>query len=81
MDFASIYGPLDKQSCIYFSALTIFFFMILILTFFAELFFLMKNYKSVTRMNIVNGILVLFNIFIAYFVNRLLYNMCNRSLA
>jgi len=81
MDFASIYGPLDKQSCIYFSALTIIFFMILILTFFAELFFLMKNYKSVTRMNIVNGILVLFNIFIAYFVNRLLYNMCNRSLA
>jgi hypothetical protein len=81
MDFASIYGPLDKQSCVYFSALTIFFFMILIATLFAELFFLMKNYKSVTRMNFVNGILVLFNIFIAYFVNRLLYNMCSRSLA
>ena len=81
MDFASIYGPLDKQACIYFSALTIFFFIILVLALVFELFYLVKNYNKITGRNVVSGILILFNIFIAYFVNRLLYNMCSRSLA
>jgi hypothetical protein len=81
MDFASIYGPLDKQACIYFSALTIVFFIFLVLALVAELFYLVKNYKNVNGRVIINGILILFNIFIAYFVNRLLYNMCSRSLA
>jgi len=81
MDFASIYGPLDKQACMYFSALTIFFFIVLVFALFAELFYLVKNYKNVTGKHVINGILILFNMFIAYFVNRLLYNMCSRSLA
>jgi len=81
MDFASIYGPLDKQACMYFSILTILFFIALIFALLAELFYLVKNYKNVTGRHVVNGILILFNMFIAYFVNRLLYNMCSRSLA
>ena len=81
MDFASIYGPLDKQACIYFSALTIFFFIVLLIALLSEVFYLMKNYKNITGRHVVNGILILFNAFIAYFVNRLLYNMCSKSLA
>lgn len=81
MDFASIYGPLDKEACIYFSILTIFFFIVLVFALFAELFYLIKNYKNVTGRHVVSGILILFNMFVAYFVNRLLYNMCSRSLA
>jgi hypothetical protein len=27
------------------------------------------------------GIIILFNVFIAYFMNRLLYTMCTKSLA
>jgi len=81
MDFASIYGPLDKQACIYFSALTIFFFIVLVFALLTELFYLVKNYKNVTGKHVVSGILILFNMFLAYFVNRLLYNMCSRSLA
>jgi hypothetical protein len=30
---------------------------------------------------ITSGVIILFNIFLAYFVNRLLYTMCNKSLA
>jgi hypothetical protein len=80
-EFADIYGPLDKKACIYFSVLTIFFFVILVVAFIAQMFVLLKDFKHLTIFNIVGGIFMLFNIFIAYFVNRLLYNMCIRSLA
>ena len=80
MNFASIYGPLDKQACVYFSAVAIFFFILLVFGLIAELFYLLKNYKKLDTRHFINGIVVLFNIFIAYFVNRLLYNMCSRSL-
>jgi hypothetical protein len=81
MSFSSIYGPLDKQACVYFMFLTVVFFIILVLTLLSEVFFLIKNYKNIKRENIVTGILMLINIFVVYFVNRLLYNMCVNSLA
>lgn len=81
MNFSSIYGPLDKQACVYFMFLTIVFFIFLVLTLFIEVFFLFKNYKNITRGNIVNAIIMVVNIFLVYFVNRLLYNMCVKSLA
>ena len=66
MNFSSIYGPLDKQACVYFMFLTVVFFIILVLTLLSEVFFLIKNYKNITRGNIVTGILMLINIFIVY---------------
>jgi hypothetical protein len=81
MNFSSIYAPLDKEACLYFMFLTVVFFIILVFTLLSEVFFLIKNYKNITRGNIVTGILTLINIFIVYFVNRLLYNMCIKSLA
>jgi len=74
-------GPLDKEACVYFFFLTMLFFVILVVVFVVELIVLFKNYKTITRGNILSGILMLFNIFIAYFINRLLYTMCNKSLA
>jgi hypothetical protein len=76
-----IYGPLDKGSCVYFLALTIIFFITLVITFLTEIYFLIKNRKSISFSTITRGILILFNIFIAYFVNRLFYSMCSKSLA
>jgi len=76
-----IYGPLDKGSCVYFLALTIMFFITLVITFFIEIFLLIKNRKNISFSVVTRGILILFNIFIAYFVNRLFYSMCNKSLA
>ena len=80
-DLSFIYGPLDKNSCVYFLILTVLFFITLVFVFFGEVFFLIKNRKNITFSNISRGILILFNIFIAYFVNRLFYTMCNKSLA
>ena len=80
VDFSQIYAPLDKGSCIYFFLTTIFFFVVLVVAFFYEIFMIFKDFKNLTRGTILK-LLMLFNIFIAYFVNRLLYTMCNKSLA
>lgn len=82
MDFLNyISGPLDKNACIYFFVLTVLFFVVLVFAFVSELIILIKDYKKLTRENFIGGIFMLFNIYLAYFVNRLLYTMCNKSLA
>jgi hypothetical protein len=82
MSFLSKYfSPLDKGACIYFLIISVLFFISLIVVFLAEVFFVFKNYKSVDFKVVSNGVIILFNIFVAYFVNRLLYSMCTKSLA
>ena len=75
------FGPLDKSACVYFRLLTIFFFALLVFALFTELLFVVKNFRQLNFRIFSNGILLLFNIFLVYFVNRLLYSMCDRSLA
>jgi hypothetical protein len=75
------FGPLDKQSCVYFLFLSMIFFAILVFTIITELLFVIKNFKSLDFRTITSGVLLLFNAFIAYFVNRLLYTICSKSLA
>lgn len=77
----SVSGPLDKQACVYFFFWTMLFFVILVVAFVAEMFVLFRDFKHLSRQNIIGGLLLLFNIFLAYFVNRLLYTMCNKALA
>ena len=76
-----IYGPLDKGSCVYFLVLTVFFFVSLVLGLIGHLIFIIRDRKQLKFSNIVGGLYMLFNIFIAYFMNRLLYTICNKSLA
>lgn len=81
-DFISNYfGPLDKSNCVYFLIICAIFFVALIFSFFANLFWLLKNHKQLDFRIFSGWVLMLFNIFIAYFVNRLLYSMCIKSLA
>jgi hypothetical protein len=81
-DFMTTYfGPLTKDSCIYFLFLTMVFFGILVFTLFGELFWLFKNFKQLNLRILTSGFILFFNVFIAYFVNRLLYTMCSKSLA
>ena len=75
------FGPLDKGACVYFLIISVLFFISLVILLGAELFYLVKNFGKLKFRNISNGLIILFNIFIAYFVNRLLYTMCNKSLA
>jgi hypothetical protein len=77
----TFFGPLDRSSCIYFRFLTIFFFALLVFALFTELLFVVKNFRQLNLRIFSNGILLLFNIFLVYFVNRLLYSMCDKSLA
>ncbi len=81
-DFMTMYfGPLDKQSCVYFLFLSMIFFAVLIFTIIGEIMFIVKRFKEINFTVITSGVLLVFNAFIAYFVNRLLYTMCYKSLA
>ena len=81
-DFMSSYfTPLNKDACVYFLFLSMFFFAILVFTLVTEVIFIVKNFKKLSLNSFSSGILVLFNVFIAYFVNRLLYTMCSKTLA
>jgi hypothetical protein len=80
-DFMSMFfGPLDKQACLYFLFLSIVFFIVLVLTACSELIYIVRNYKNLNFKSFTSGILILFNFFIVYFVNRLMYTMCSKSL-
>jgi hypothetical protein len=80
-DFMSMFfGPLDKKACLYFLFLSVVFFIILVLTACSELLYVVRNYKNLNLRLFTNGILILFNFFIVYFVNRLMYTMCSKSL-
>lgn len=78
---SNFFGPLDKSACVYFLIVSVIFFIALMFLFIAELLFLMKNFSRVDFRMITTGVLILFNIFLAYFINRMFYNMCTRSLA
>jgi len=81
-DFMTNYfGPLDKSSCVYFLIISVIFFILLVIAIFANIFWLVKNYKQLNFRIITGALVMLFNIFLAYFVNRLLYTMCTKSLA
>ena len=81
-DFMTTYfGPLDKNSCVYFLILTMIFFAVLVFTMVGELLAIVKRWKELDMRMVTGGVLLLFNAFIAYFVNRLLYTMCSKSLA
>jgi hypothetical protein len=75
------FGPLDKSACIYFYFLTAFFFVILIISVIFFLMLVIQKPKEINMRMFLDSLLLGFNIFIAYFVNRLLYTMCTKSLA
>jgi hypothetical protein len=78
---SNYFGPLDKSACMYFLIIAVIFFIGLVLVFVSELLFLVQNYNKLNIRMISATVLILFNLFLAYFFNRLLYSMCTRSLA
>jgi hypothetical protein len=77
--FSNYFGPLDKSSCVYFLIISGIFFVLLVVAIFSNIIWLIKNYKQLNLRILTGGVLLTFNIFLAYFVNRLLYTMCNKS--
>ena len=78
--YETFFGPLDKSACFYFYFLSLLFFVILIFVLLKEIIYVFKHYNSLNYMMFFKGLLILSNIFLAYFVNRLMYTMCSKSL-
>lgn len=74
------FGPLGKQYCVYFLLLTIFYLIVLTIFLHLEIYYLYKNYSKLQMKDMITGFVLTSNIFLTYFVNRLLYTMCNKSL-
>ncbi len=77
----NFFGPLDKSSCIYFLIISVIFFVALVILLGNEIIYIVQNIGKLNFRLISNGLIIIFNVFVAYFVNRLLYSMCAKSLA
>ena len=75
-----IYGPLNKEACSYFLFFSVVFFLLLIGGLILSIAFLVRTPKNLDFKNTMNVIVLLSNLFFAYFVNRLLYTMCTKIL-
>ena len=74
------FGPLNKEYCFYFYFLSIVFGLAFVLLAIGTLMAVIKDYKKLDLKIMFNLILLLINAFLVYFVNRLLYSMCSKSL-
>lgn len=79
--FSDFFGPLDKSSCVYFLIISVIFFIGLVILVINEIYYIAVNLNKLNFKMISTGVILMFNIFLAYFVNRLLYTMCTKSLA
>ena len=70
------FGPLPREYCVYFYALSIVFGVMFMTSAVSIAYFMITNIKKVNSMFIVNSVLILLNSFLAYLANRLLHTMC-----
>lgn len=74
------FGPLPREYCVYFYALSIIFGVMFVMSVVSISYFMITHIKKVNSMFIVNSMFVLFNTFLAYLANRLLHTMCVKSI-
>jgi hypothetical protein len=74
------FGPLNKQWCVYFLILSFIFFISLVVIIIGGIYHIITNRKKLDFKMISTGVIVLFNAWLSYFVNRLFYTMCNNSI-
>ena len=75
----SYFGPLSKDYCVYFYALSIFFFSLFVISVILTLLSIIRKPSEINVKFIVKVFLILLYTFIPYLVNRLFYTMCNNS--
>ena len=80
MNLESYFTPLDKKYCNYFYILSIIFAIIFVLVLVTLIIGILKFHKKLDKFLLFNGICILINMFVGYFVNRLLYSMCVKSI-
>lgn len=74
------FGPLPREYCVYFYALSIFFGFAFVMSAISIAYFMLTNIKKVNVMFIVNSMFILLNSFLVYLANRLLHTMCVKSI-
>jgi hypothetical protein len=70
------FGPLGKEYCVYFYFLSIFFFILYVMSLISVIIFIIRHYNKVNLQFIINSVMILANTLVGYFVNRLLHTMC-----
>lgn len=75
-----IFGPLGKESCNLFYFFTAFAFFSLIVFLILSLLLFLKQPKKISFTVLFNGILLFINLLLTYFVNRIFYNICIKTL-
>ena len=78
--FSNLLEPLDKRAWLYFYLLSALFLFLFIITILGGIIFLIRRRKEITFRVMMSGLVILFNTFLAYFINRLFYSMCYKSL-
>ena len=76
----TFFGRVDSKACIYFFVLSVFFLVLMVVGTLMEIRYIIRNYGQLQFRTALAGVVMLFNAFLAYFVNRILFNMCKNSL-
>ena len=80
-DFMNNYfGPLSNVSCLYFYIVSVFCGFSFVLVLISTILYVIMNFNKVNRVYLSNAIMGSGNLFLAYFVNRLLHTMCVRTM-
>jgi hypothetical protein len=74
------FGPLPREYCVYFYALSIVFGIMFATSAVSITYFMIMHIKKVNTMFIINSVFILLNSFFVYLANRLLHTMCVKSI-
>ena len=74
------FGPLPREYCVYFYALSVLFGVMFAFSVVSMLYFMVMHMKRVNMMFLANSFFMILNTFLAYLVNRLLHTMCVKSI-
>lgn len=78
--FNKLFGPLDKSACDFFLIMSVIYFICFCAMLVLEIVMILRNYNKLNTITIFRGIILTFNALLIYFVNRLFYTMCHKSL-
>ena len=76
----NLFTPLDKKYCIYFYYISIISFSFFVLIILSTTWCLAFQTKKINFIFCMNAFSIMISTFLSYFVNRLMYSMCVRSM-
>ena len=74
------FGPLSREYCGYFYFLSVMFGFLFVFSILSIVYTVVLHYKKINAMFVANSLVLLINLFLAYFTNRLMHTMCVKSI-